>query len=135
MTLIGGVPRTLEIALEDHVDGLEDQTPLIACHINNALGAQDVGALRREQVIEPGRDLAAIDRTVEAKTDAANIVIMDVRGLGMIVAMSVVVAMMMVVPVVMVTMFIVNVARFAVGGIEELRLDGDNPLQIKAATA
>ena len=111
------------------MDGLEDQTPLIACHINNALGAQDVGALRREQVIEPGRDLAAIDGTVEAKTDAANIVIMDVRGLGMIVAM------MMVVPVVMVTMLIVNVARFAVGGIEELRLDGDNPLQIKATPA
>lgn len=48
MALIGGIPRPLEIAFQDHMDGLEDQTSLVPGHIDNTLGPQDVGALRRE---------------------------------------------------------------------------------------
>ena len=85
--------------------------------------------MRCEQVIEPGRDLAPIDRAVETQADAANIVIMNIGGLG--VAMVVVVAMMVmavVMPMIMVTMFVVDVAILAMGRVEELWLDGDDTL-------
>ena len=115
--------------------GLEDQTSLIACYIDNALRPQDVWALRCEQVIEPGRDLAPIDRAVETQADAANIVIMNIGGLGVamvvVVVVVVVVAMMVmavVMPMIMVTMFVVDVAILAMGRVEELWLDGDDTL-------
>ena len=39
-------PAPLEVALQDHVHGLEHQAPVLALHVQDALGAQDVRALR-----------------------------------------------------------------------------------------
>ena len=78
MTLVRGLPGALEIAFKDHVHGLKHQASLIACHINNALGAQDVGALGRQDIIQPIGDLAAVERPVQPQGYAANIIIMNI---------------------------------------------------------
>ena len=78
MALIRGIPGALKIAFKDHVHGLKHQAALIARHINNALGAQDVGALAGQDVIEPVGDLAAVQWPVQPQGYAANIIIMNV---------------------------------------------------------
>ena len=78
MALVRGIPGALKIAFKDHVYGLKHQAALIARHINNALGAQDIGALGGQDIIEPIGDLAAVQRPVQPQGYAANIVIMNV---------------------------------------------------------
>ncbi len=78
MALIRGIPRALEIAFKDHVYGLKHQAALIARHINNALGPQNVGALAGQDIIEPVGDLAPVQWPVQPQGYAANIVIMNV---------------------------------------------------------
>ena len=78
MALVRGIPGALEIAFKDHVYGLKHQAALIARHVYNALGPQNVGALGGQDIIQPIGDLAPVQWSVQPQGYAANIVIMNV---------------------------------------------------------
>ena len=56
------LPRADEIAVGDHVHGLEGEPPVLAGIGEDALGAQQVLALLRQQRADPGVELLRVDR-------------------------------------------------------------------------
>ena len=76
-TLFIRLPFALQVAFEDHMHRLEDQALVLALHIKNTLGAQDVLALFRQQLIEPLGKTDAVDRLVGAERNALDLFVMD----------------------------------------------------------
>src|ERR1700674_4051662 len=60
-------PFTLEIRFHQHVNAVKDQSPLLAAQIEDALGAQDVPSAAGHELLEPVRELEAVQRGVRAE--------------------------------------------------------------------
>jgi len=73
-------PSLLQIALKQHVDRLEDETPILALHVDDAFGAQDVLPVRRQQLRQPPGDLVAVHRNARHQSDAADFRIVQMVG-------------------------------------------------------
>src|SRR5258708_39882105 len=97
---------------------LKNQPAIIVLHVYDPFGAQDVLALVFHQCRQPARDLAPVDWAMKRQCDAFDAVIMLV--------------IVMLVVMVMVAMFVMNMARIAVGGIEEFRFKLGDAVQIEA---
>lgn len=135
----GGAPFALQIALKDHVHGLEDQAAILALHVDDALGAQDVLTLLAQQLVQPGGELRPVQRPVQRQGNALDVVLVGVtsRAVRMIV-----IVVMIIVPVIMVMMpmivtagLVMHMAVRAVRRVHEVRLDLQDPLQIEGAQA
>src|SRR3990170_7603797 len=57
------LPRALVLALDDHVHALDYIATVLPAQRQDALQAQDVGALRLGEGMDPGEELVAIDLT------------------------------------------------------------------------
>src|SRR5262245_34065535 len=59
---LAGLPVALQVALEHHVHALEDETLGLVLEGEDALGAQDIGALALHEIVDPGHERLGIDR-------------------------------------------------------------------------
>ena len=101
--------------------GLEHQAPVVAPDVQDALGAQDVGALPRQQVVEPRRHLLRIDRPIGAERDALDVIV-------------VLMVVVIVIPgMVVIAVVVVHMASLAVGRVQELRLQLEDAVEVEAA--
>ena len=118
------------------MDRLEHQPPVLAGHIKNALGPQDVGPLGLQHLVEPGREAVGVQRLAAGQRNPANAGRLDV--VIVVVAVMVVVMPMMIVPMhvmIMVAVLVMHVSRLAVRRIEEVRLDLLDARQVEGAAA
>src|SRR5690348_6027472 len=69
------LPRPLMIAVEDHVHALEDETIGVALERQDALAAQNLLALLRHQVLDPGKELVGIERLVAAHRERLHVLV------------------------------------------------------------
>jgi hypothetical protein len=117
----------------------------LALHVDDALGAQNVGAATGQQVVQPGGDLLAVHGLVQGQGDPLHAVIVDVALVVVAMVAVVVTAMLvmhvaMVMPMVVMMMIVaavlvMDVAVFAVGRVEEVRLQLGDPFQVEAVLA
>ena len=104
---------------------LEYEAPVLAFDIDDALGAQDVLSLLGHQPGEPAAHLGTIHRRARGERDTANVAVVF-----MIVHMMVLGLMFAVL-----AMLVVRMTRFAMDGIEEIRLQRNDALDIEAAAS
>ena len=113
-----------QIAFQQHVHGLENQPPVFSFDVDDAFGAQNIRALRLHHIGQPVAHLAAVHRLVGSKRNAADagVVLMVMRMMGVIV-------------VVVVAVLVMHVSGFAMPGIEEVRLQRDDAVDVEAAAS
>mgnify|MGYP001393569445 CR=1 FL=1 len=117
-------PFALKIALQDHVDGLKHQAAILTGDVDDALGAQDVGPLLGQQLVEPAGEGLAVDRSIQRQADAADVVLMGVTAGTVVMGVTVIVIVPM--AVVMATMLVMDVAVLAMGRIDEFGSDPES---------
>jgi len=100
-------PRLLQFALKDHVHGLKHQTLVFTFDIQNALGAQDVLPLFRQQLVEPAGELHPVDRLFRRQRYRTDFIVVD----RVQVAMPVI--MMPVIMMIVTTVLVMDMPRFA----------------------
>ena len=69
-------PVTLDIAVEDHVDTLEDEALGLVGEGDNPLAAQDVRPLNLGQLGNPGQEFLRIHLTIERNGDRLHLLVM-----------------------------------------------------------
>ena len=92
---------------------------VIAGDVDDAFGAQDVGALAGHQRIEPGADLLAVHRPLRLQRDGADVAVVLVIVIGVIVIVAAV--------------LVVHVVGRV--GLQEGRLERDDAREVEAAAA
>ncbi len=112
-----GLPFALRLAVEHHVDALEDEALRVVLERDDALAAQDVRPSLLRQPVDPRHELVGIDVALEPRRDRLHVFV--------VVVLQAVIAMMMAVMVVIVMVVIVDG--------EELRLDVEDAVEIEGA--
>ena len=110
------------IALDDHVDALEDVALRVVLEGEDALEAEDVGSEGLGELLDPREEELGIERR-PAQRDAGDRRIMDVVVMRMLVV--VIVAIVVMVVLVMVMVVIVTV--------EEVRIERQDAVEIEGA--
>src|SRR3569623_1756063 len=114
--LLALFPRTLMIAVEDHVHALEDEALWIVLERKDALAAQDVRAFLLHQLLHPRKELVRVQGLLTPERHALHVFVvivlesMSFARVIMIVAMMMPVIVRMIVVVVMVVSVIMVVA-------------------------
>src|SRR5215217_6440700 len=99
LALLAGLPRTLVIAVENHVHALEHEALVVVLEGEDALAAQNARPLLLHQVLHPGEELVRVERLVGPDRDRLHLFVMIVFQAATIVVMMgviVVVTMIMV---------------------------------------
>ena len=86
--------------------GLEDKALIVAGHIEDALGAQDVLAFAEQHVGDPGVELGGIEGSCSGQRDAADIFVMQRVDRAMAVIVVVVVTMIVIMAVIVIVIVI-----------------------------
>jgi hypothetical protein len=97
-----GPPWALMIAVEDHVDTLEDEPFGVVLERQDAFAAKNILAFGRHQILHPGKEFVGVQRLVTPKRHAPHIFVMIVLEPVAMMVVIVAVVMMMIVVVVMV---------------------------------
>ena len=109
------------------MDGLEDQPLVLALHVDDALGAQDVGPLLGQQLVEPTGEGLAVDGLFRRQADALDVVMMGVAARAVVV-----VVVPMIVVMVVAAVLVVDVAVLAVAGVGELGPQVVDAIEVEA---
>src|SRR6185369_14075730 len=126
--LLAILPRALMIAVEDHVHALEHEALGVVLEGEDALAAQDVLAFGRHQVLHPGKELVRVQRLVRPQRYGLHVfVVVVLEAVAMTVAMMVMIVPMMIVVVMMMIVVI--------GGLQELRLDVEDAVEVEGIAA
>src|SRR4051812_30570630 len=72
------LPGALMVAVEDHVHALEHETLRVVLEGENALAAQNAGALLLHQILHPGEELVRIERLLGGQRDRLHVLVMVV---------------------------------------------------------
>jgi hypothetical protein len=83
-------PWANEIPFEHHVHGLQGEFPVVSCDGQDALGAQDVGAVSRQQALQPFFQPIRVQRLGTGQRYAGNACLLYVAA--MVVSMIVIVS-------------------------------------------
>jgi hypothetical protein len=75
LPLLVGFPGPLPVAIEQHVNPLDDEALVVVLQRQNALHAQQVGAVLLRDVLDPGHEPVRLDRTVCAQRQAHDLII------------------------------------------------------------
>ncbi len=118
--LLAGFPFALMIAFEHHVNALKHETLVVVLERQDALAAQDRGALFLDQSLQPGQELLRVERLLALDRNRLHVLVVIVLQPAMTVPM--VMTVMMMVMIVVVVMIV---------GFEEGRLDLKNTIQIE----
>ena len=122
LALLAVLPFPLVVALQHHVDALEDVAVVIVVEGEDALGAQDLPALHLHQVLEPRHELLRIERLVGLQRQRLHVLVVIVlQAVAMIVVVMMVVAVMVIMVVVMIV------------GLQEIRLDVEDAVEVERA--
>src|SRR5690606_37769556 len=117
-------PRALMIALKHHMHALEHVAIVIAAECEDALGAQDLLALGRHQLLQPRHELVGIERLVAMQRQGLHVLVVivlhAVTMAVVVIMMMIMVVMMMLVGAVLVVAMLVIVVVLV--GREEFRL-------------
>src|SRR3569832_67366 len=135
--LLALFPRTLMIAVEEHVHALEDEALWIVLEREDALAAQDVRAFLLHQLLHPREDLVGVYGLFTPERHALHVfvvIVLESRTLTMVMitmAMMMPVIVMMIVVVVMMMPVVVVVLV----GLEALRLDVEDAVEVEGVAA
>src|ERR1700694_2027736 len=116
------LPGPLVIALEHHVHALKHVTVVIVAERQNSLRAQNLLALAGDQVLQPRHEFGRIERLVRPQRQRLHVLVVIMFQAAMAVAVMMVMAVM-----IMVMMIV------AVAGIEKLRLEFEDAIEIEGA--
>ena len=119
LAFFAGFPFALRIAVEDHVDALEDEAIRLVLEGQDAFRAQDVRPLALHQIVDPGHELVGIDIAVDADRDRLHVLVVKVLQAVIVVVMMIVIVVVMV---------------MLVGG-EEFGLDLQDAVEIEGIAA
>ena len=115
------------------MDRLEHQPPVVTGHVHDPLGPKDVRPLGLQDVVEPAGDLRPVEGALQGEGDALDVIVVDMVMMDVVVAVAVAVAVVMVMA--MVAVLVMHVTGLAVGGVEEVRFQGHDAVEVKAAAA
>src|SRR6478672_4302946 len=73
-----GAPRALMIAVENHMDTLEDESFRVVLERQDTLAAQNIRTVFRYEILYPGKELVGVQRFVGAQRDRLHVLIMIV---------------------------------------------------------
>src|SRR5262249_12737904 len=114
-------PGALVVAVEDHVHALENEAIGIVLEGENALGAQDAGAVLCDEILHPGKEFVGIERLVGLQRQRLHLLVVVVlETVVMVVVMAVMAVIMIVMMVVIVVMIMIMMVTIAA---EKFRLD------------
>src|SRR6516162_6228970 len=116
------IPWPLTIAIEDHVNPLEDEARIVIFERKNALAAQNVRPFFLHQVLNPGKELVGIERLFGVERNRLHLLIVIVLEPAMRMRVDVVMVMMMAVLMVMVVIMAMFVMMIVIVAAEEVRL-------------
>src|SRR5262249_36880524 len=123
------IPWPLMIAVEDHVNPLEDEARIVVFERKDALAAQNVGSLFLHQVLNPGKELVGIERLFGVERNRLHLLIVIVLEPAMRMRVDVVMVMKMAVLVVVImAMFVMMIVIVAA---EEVRLEIENAIEVE----
>ena len=138
-------PFPLVVAVEDHVHALEHEARRIVLEGQDALAAQDAGTVLLHQVLHPREELVRIERRVQGERDRLHLLVVIVAETAMLMRATVmmIVIMMIVVMIIMVVVVVVIVAVTVIMsvivdviiGLEELRLEVENAIEVEGLAA
>src|SRR5215471_244768 len=119
------LPRALVVAVEDHVHALKNEAVGIVLEGENAFRTQDVGAILRDKILDPGKEFVGIKRLVGLDRQRLHLfVVVVLQPVVMVVVMPVMVVMMIVI---MIMMVIVAAEKFG--------LDVEDAIEIESIAA
>ena len=111
----------LMIAVEDHVHALEHEALGIVLEIQDALAAQDLRPVLGDELLDPRKELVRIERLVGVERHRLHVLV--------VIVLQAAVMMVMVVAMVVIVMMVVIV------GVQELRLDVEDAVEIEGVAA
>src|SRR5262245_40347780 len=94
--LLAVFPRTLMVAIEDHVHALQHEALVGVLERDDALTAQDVRAFLLHEVLHPGKELVRIERLVERDRHRLHVFVVIVLQAAMAVTVRMTVMMVVV---------------------------------------
>src|SRR6516225_5875920 len=121
-------PRTLVVAIENHVHALEHEALVVVLERQDALAAQNVRPLDLHELLHPGEKLVRVERPVGLERDRLHLFVVIVFQTAVVM-----VSMIMIMPmIVIVIMIVVMMMMTAVA--EEFRLDLHDAVEIESIT-
>ena len=122
------LPGALMVAVEDHVHALEHEALGIVLEIEDALAAQDGRAVLGDELLDPGEELVGTERLVGLDRERLHVLVV-------IMLEPAVVVMMVIVAVVVTMIMVVIVVVAVIAGLQELRLDVEDAVEIEGVAA
>src|SRR3954452_23804620 len=126
LALLAGLPRTLVIAVENHVHALEHEAFVVVLEGEDALAAQNARPLLLHQVLHPGEELVRVERLVGPDRDRLHLFVMIVFQSATIVVM-----VSVIVVVTMIMIVIVSVSVSVPVTLEEFGLDLQDAVEVE----
>src|SRR5215475_9945269 len=123
LALLARLPRTLVVAVENHVHALKHEALVVVLERQDALAAQNARPLRLHEVLHPGEELVRVERLVGLERDRLHLFVVIMLQAA-VVAMRVAVIMVMAVVVTVIVMMVTTVP-------EEFRLDLHDAVEIE----
>src|SRR5262249_30025623 len=122
VTVLVGTPRTLVIAVENHMDTLEHKPFGVVLERQDSLAAQNIGPFSRHQILDPGKELVGIQRRLTPERHALHVfVVIVLETVAMMMVMGAMIAMAMVMMMIVVMMF----------AFQKIRLDVEDAIEVK----
>src|SRR5215813_6151334 len=81
--LLAILPRPLVVAVEDHVDTLEDEALGVVLEREDALAAQDLRSFLRHQVLDPGKELVRVEPPLGPPRERVHVLVVIVLQAAM----------------------------------------------------
>src|SRR5262249_1418965 len=104
--LLARLPRTLMVAVENHVHALEHEALVVVLERQDALAGQNARPLGLHEVLHPGEEFVRVERLVGLERDRLHLFVMIVLQAA-VVAMAVIMVMVMVMTVAVIMVVIV----------------------------
>src|SRR5262249_35090340 len=127
------------IAVEVHVNPLEDEAPIVVFERKDALAAQNVGSLFLHQILNPGKELVGIERLFGVERNRLHLLIVIVLEPAMRMRVDVVVIMVVMMTVLVVVIMVVIMAMFVMMFLmvsaEEVWLQIENAIEVEGVAA
>src|SRR5262245_45553983 len=118
--ILVGAPRSLVIAIEDHMHALKHETLRIVLERENAFAAEDIRSVLGNQILNPGKELVGIEWPVGLQRNRLHFLV--VVMLEPVTMMVMTVIMLMMVMVMIVTML---------SAVQEGGFDLENPIEVE----
>src|SRR5262249_30308195 len=118
------LPRSLMIAIEDHVHALEYEAGVVALERQDAFAAQNVRSGGLHELLHPGEELVRIEGLLGLERNGLYVLVVIVLQAA---AVMVVVVIMIVIVLVILVMFVVMVTAV----VEKFRLDVQDAVEIE----